>query len=352
MTRERDILREMLERYSPTGEEAGVCGFLVGLFRSHGLEAAADEAGNFVAAVGDGPVEVVLLGHIDTVPGEIPVEERDGALYGRGAVDAKGAMAAFAAVALRLAASQALERLKLTVIGAVGEEGDSRGARYIVHRYSPRYLVIGEPSGWDSVVLGYKGSLRVSYSLERSPSHSAGPEESAPEAAVRFWNRLKCATDEYNEGKRVFDQVSPALRSIHSASDGLSERVEMDVGVRLPLGYEPERLGCQLEEWAEGAALRIAYGDPAVRGDRDTPLVRSFLWALRGAGARPRFKVKTGTSDMNVVGPVWRCPMLAYGPGDSSLDHTPHEHLELEEYERAIGVLEAALKILDEAETK
>ena len=49
---------------------------------------------------------------------------------------------------------------------------------------------------------------------------------------------------------------------------------------------------------------------------------------------------------MNVVAPVWKCPIVAYGPGDSALDHTPHEHLELEEYWRAVLVLEATLRQL------
>jgi LysW-gamma-L-lysine carboxypeptidase len=42
---------------------------------------------------------------------------------------------------------------------------------------------------------------------------------------------------------------------------------------------------------------------------------------------------------MNVVGPVWQCPIAAYGPGDSTLDHTPEERLGLIEYGRAIRVL-------------
>ena len=56
-----------------------------------------------------------------------------------------------------------------------------------------------------------------------------------------------------------------------------------------------------------------------------------------------QFLLKTGTSDMNVVGPAWNCPILAYGPGDSSLDHTPDEHVELAEDLRAVDVLEAAI---------
>jgi LysW-gamma-L-lysine carboxypeptidase len=51
---------------------------------------------------------------------------------------------------------------------------------------------------------------------------------------------------------------------------------------------------------------------------------------------------------MNVVGPVWRCPILAYGPGDSNLDHTPDEHILIDEYLRAITVLEDALQRLTE----
>ncbi len=58
---------------------------------------------------------------------------------------------------------------------------------------------------------------------------------------------------------------------------------------------------------------------------------------------KPHFKHKTGTSDMNVLGPAWNCPIAAYGPGDSRLDHTPDEHIELREFSRAIDVLAEVL---------
>ena len=91
----------------------------------------------------------------------------------------------------------------------------------------------------------------------------------------------------------------------------------------------------------------FAAGKRPWRGDRQNALVRSFLTAIRSrwiAAVQPGFLVKTGTSDMNVVGPLWRCPIVAYGPGDSALDHTPHEHLSLDEYWRAVLVLEAMLR--------
>jgi LysW-gamma-L-lysine carboxypeptidase len=47
-----------------------------------------------------------------------------------------------------------------------------------------------------------------------------------------------------------------------------------------------------------------------------------------------------------VVGPAWQCPILAYGPGDSALDHTPNEHVNLTEYWLAVQVLAQALRNL------
>ena len=68
--------------------------WLVARMAERGFRASVDDAGNAVGDIGDGRVHVVLLGHIDTVPGEIPVRVEDGELVGRGAVDAKGPLAA------------------------------------------------------------------------------------------------------------------------------------------------------------------------------------------------------------------------------------------------------------------
>ena len=99
------------------------------------------------------------------------------------------------------------------------------------------------------------------------------------------------------------------------------------------------------------ADLGLHGYEPAWRSGRDNVLVRSFLAAIREVepDSRPSFVVKTGTSDMNVVGPLWGCPVVAYGPGDSNLDHTPHEHISLHEYWQAIRSLEHALRHLARA---
>jgi len=98
--------------------------------------------------------------------------------------------------------------------------------------------------------------------------------------------------------------------------------------------------------FAEGAEITFRGEEVAFRAEKNTPLVRAFNNAIRDTGGRPSYVYKTGTSDMNVVGPVWNCPIVAYGPGDSSLDHTPEEHIVLEEYHRGVAVLTNLLRSL------
>src|SRR5207302_1434225 len=113
----------------------------------------------------------------------------------------------------------------------------------------------------------------------------------------------------------------------------------MTLGFRLPPNFDVPSLQQELEQWADGAELRFEYADPAVRAEKNTPVVRAFLKGIRDAGGTPRFKMKTGTSDMNILAPVWGCPTLAYGPGDSKLDHTPDEAIDLDDFARGIDVL-------------
>ena len=123
----------------------------------------------------------------------------------------------------------------------------------------------------------------------------------------------------------------------------------MMLGFRLPLNIGPEALAAELRSLAQGIDLRFEGAESAFRGDKNNALVRAFLGAIRSQGQQPGFVLKTGTSDMNVVGPIWQCPIVAYGPGDSSLDHTPHEHVELDEWLGGVAVLADALHRLTQA---
>ncbi|KAA3643331.1 MAG: [LysW]-lysine hydrolase [Chloroflexi bacterium] len=336
----------LLKRYSPSGEEAGAVNFLVEHMGSLGYsQAYVDEVGNAIGIMGNGNRQVVLLGHIDTVPGEIPVRQEDDLLYGRGSVDAKGPLAAFVDAVAEIGEFAGFQ---FVVIGAVGEENDSIGARQIVDQFQPAAAIIGEPSAWDRVTLGYKGSAWARITRQQFTAHSAGESRSAAEAVVEDWIRIQKWAEEYNrDHERVFEQVSPTLSSMASNGDGFEETASLDISFRLPLSMTPQMLYKELGKLLEASQFEeLGYAIPAHLGDKNNPLVRSFLRAIRQQDGQPRFVRKTGTADMNIVGPVWGCPILAYGPGDSSLDHTPNEHISVEEYNKAVRVLGAVLKSL------
>lgn len=347
-----DLLRRLLEIPSLSGQEATAVAFLVDWMAGQGMTAFVDAAGNAVgildggpAADGSPPQEIVLLGHIDTVGGDVPVRVEDGKLYGRGAVDAKGPLAAFAVAAATLGPQAGW---RIVVVGAVEEEAaTSKGARYAAGQYRPAFCVVGEPSGWSRVTLGYKGRLLACATVRQPMSHTAGPAPSACELAVDLWNRVRSRVAELNAGRdKPWDQVLASLCSFSSGSDGLTETAQMMFGFRLPLDIGPAALEAELRALAGPAELAFEGAEAAFRGDKNNALVRAFLAAIRAQGGQPGFVLKTGTSDMNVVGPIWQCPIVAYGPGDSSLDHTPHEHVDIEEWQRGVAVLAGALQRL------
>lgn len=339
---EVQLLEGLLKIYSTSYKEVEAVQYLVSQMSALGYDARIDEAGNAVGVIGDGPAEVMLLGHIDTVPGFIDVRRDGDLLYGRGAVDAKGPLACFVAAG---ALAGKVPGRRITVIGAIGEESDSPGARYVADHYRPLALVIGEPSGWDKLTLGYKGSAWFGFEAKRTLAHTSAQNESACEAAVSFWNRLASRVAEFNSGKpKMFDQLLPTLREMKSDSDGFVESARLKFGLRLPPGLSVADLQQMVAATAEGDSIEMNEGCPAYRAEKNTPLVRSFLSAIRAATGEPGFTVKSGTSDMNIVAPIWQCPTLAYGPGDSALDHTPDEHISITEYQRAVRILAQVLQ--------
>lgn len=350
-----DFFRGMLEIYSPSEQERAVAEYLVQQMREFGFrEAYVDEAGNAVGEIGASEVEaektVVLLGHIDTVEGFIPVRiaEDGDTIYGRGAADAKGPFGSFVLGAASLIGNdEVLAKKRIVVVGAVEEEAaSSKGARYAQHLYKPDFCVIGEPSGWSHITLGYKGRLLIDYTLTRDTKHTAADGPSVCEEAVDFWNRVKAYANQFNEGKKVFESLQPSLRHFNSEANGFQETARFRIGLRLPLNFPITEFKGLLEEWRGDATLALSGEEVAVRSEKNTPLVRAFLSAIRAEGGQPGFKVKTGTSDMNVLGPAWGCPIVAYGPGDSSLDHTPNEHASLAEFERGVQVISRMLREL------
>ena len=344
-----NLLEGLLSRFSPTGQEESAIAYLVDVMQQMGFQASIDAAGNAVGTIGSGSRNILLLGHIDTVPGEISVRQENNKLFGRGAVDAKGPLASFICAGSKV---KIHPDWCITVIGAVGEEGDSRGAKYLCSSYpAPEMVVIGEPSGWEGITLGYKGSYWVDVSFQQPVSHSASRAVSACDLSFSFWNAITQSVAVINTNKnRVFDQISPSLRGMKSDFDGFSETSDLKINFRIPmdidLAYMENLLDACMDAASFHPVINIFDFLPAYQSEKNTPLVRAFLAGIRKAGGKPGFKLKTGTADMNLVGPAWRIPVIAYGAGDSNLDHTPDEHIEISEYLSGIQVLINSLEVI------
>ncbi len=366
-----DLVHGLVGIPSLSRQEAVASTWLVSQMRGAGFDRAfIDDAGNAVGELGHPQAArtLVLLGHIDTVPGNIPVRIESGLLYGRGSVDAKGPLATFVAGAARFGSAAAkAANVRVVVVGAVEEEAaTSKGARFIASRFNggservPDACIIGEPSHWNRITLGYKGRLLLDLTANQPMAHTAGPDASVASVVVDLWNWVTAHASQLNAGKdKAFEQLTPSLRRfITSTSEGMHDSVDAQIAWRLPVGFDTDTFVKQIEAWphqvirpSSHQAIKTSFTfkfrghEQAWRGDRSNTLVRSFLAGLRSVGASEKlgFVLKTGTSDMNVVAPAWKCPVVAYGPGDSSLDHTPNEHLELDEYWKAVNVLENTL---------
>lgn len=344
-----DLLRGAIEIPSPSGEEAAVAAYLVEAMEARGLTASVDEVGNAVGRIGAGPTRLLFLGHIDTVPGVVPVRQDGDRLYGRGSVDATGPFCAFVEAVGRLGAELG-DRLSITVAGAVEEEvASSRGAHHVLAHHEADLVVVGEPSGWDAVTLGYKGRLGLTYTVRQPMAHGAGADPSAADRGLAFWGRMKGWAEAFNTGKKIFGSLDMKVVRCRTDEDPLEDRFELRADLRTPVAFPLAgfRAACAKVAQDEGGQVEIVGEVEAIRAPKNTPLVRAFLKGIRARGGKPRFKVKTGTADMNLVprylGDV---PVLTYGPGDSALDHTPDEHILLTEYLEGIAVLEEALRKL------
>ncbi len=346
----RKLLYDLVSIPSPSGEETAAAKRLVDFFEVNGREAWIDEAGNVRAPANDA---VLLTSHIDTVPGDIPVEVRpappegevegttgvrvgepgEPVLWGRGSVDATGPLAALAVAAVKTGTSFA---------GVVREEVDSGGARHLIaDRDAPEAVINGEPSGWAGITLGYRGLLEGTYVNTSESGHSSRPEPNAIQHAIDWWHGVEETFTPEDPDTAVFDQVTTKPISIDGglSDDGLAVEATMEVQLRVP----PSRPVDEIHELAEAELTTgsVHWGEPMppVMESPRTDLARAFRVAIRREGGDVRLLRKTGTSDMNLFAAAWDCPMVTYGPGNSELDHAPDERLPLSDLDHAIAVL-------------
>jgi acetylornithine deacetylase len=171
-----ELVRSLVDIPSVTGDESGLADFLSALLTEERFEVRSQDVGagrrNLLAVLGGTPA-VILCTHMDTVPGWVAAGEDGVHLYGRGACDAKGIMAAMIVAAGELR-DEGVKDIGLLFL--VGEETDSAGAKQ-ANLMSPgsRFIIVGEPTG-NTLATAHKGVLTLTLTARGKAGHSAYPE--------------------------------------------------------------------------------------------------------------------------------------------------------------------------------
>src|SRR6202167_1019502 len=271
---------------------------------------------NVYAGDGNRP-DVVLSTHMDTVPPFIPSREDDLFLYGRGACDAKGIIAAQLAAVERLREAGGAAAL----LFVVGEERDSAGARLAnLNPKGSRFLINGEPTD-NRLALASKGALRAEIRAHGTMAHSAYPElgDSAVHKLVQVLERLRALP------LPSVDGVGPSTLNIGVIEGGHAPNVIADTaGAQVLI-----RLVGPSEETRK-AVEQAAAGLAEVEFTLEIPFIR--MRQIEGLDTM----VAAFTTDIPALS-QWGEPLLL-GPGSIHVAHTPFEKIAKRELLEAVDL--------------
>jgi LysW-gamma-L-lysine carboxypeptidase len=362
------LLTNLLGIYSPSGKEEDIANFLAEEMEKMGFEVGIDAIGNVIGVVGEGEPVILLCGHMDTVAGHMPLRVEEGKIYARGAVDAKGPLAAMI-MAAAAAAKEPGFKGKILIASVVEEEATSRGVRHLITQgIEADYAIFGEPSGVENITIGYKGQIQLKIVCKTQTGHSSTPwlYENALEKAYEIWEQIKNASlyPSLDPSESPFNAVTACLVKVTGgrATSVVPFEAEMNIDVRVPIQFTTGQVFEQIEKII--AKYQAANPKVTVKAtvedtvepfevNKASPLVHTLASSVRKVLNKPATLLrKTGTGDMNILGKAMNLPIVTYGPGESHLDHTIDEHIDISEYLDAIQVYKETLLRLAELHNK
>jgi len=360
------LLTNLLGIYSPSGKEEAIADFLVEKMKQLGFRVRKDGIGNVVGEIGDGEPTILLCGHMDTVAGHIPLRLEKDKIYARGAVDAKGPLAAMVTAAAAVAQNPTFNA-KIVVASVVEEEATSRGVKHLIKDgISADYAIFGEPSGVGNITIGYKGNLHIKITCKTETGHSSTPwlYENALEKAFELWQQIQNSLPPLETQKSPFYAVTACLTKMSggTATSVIPLESEIHIDLRVP----PPLTAARVFNDAKKVIEQYEADNPKVRVkvsiedsnepfevDKSSPLVKALSSSIRKVRGKPAMLLrKTGTGDMNILGRAMNAPIVTYGPGDSHLDHTKDEHIIISEYLDGVQVYKETLLKLTELHNK
>ncbi len=358
------FLRNCIEIYSPSGKEEKYSQFLAKFLNSHNFTMRFDSIGNLIAEKGKGAPIILLSSHMDTIPGELPIKEKNGKIFGRGAVDCKSSLAA---IVYSISKYDFKPYNKGTIIfaGIVQEESSLLGIKeFIKSNIKPDFAIFGEPTKIDQLCIGYKGRLCIKYSASTKIGHVASSwlYINAIDICLKIWNIIKKSckilTEKYcknNKNTKYFNQIIPNLTVISGGN--LTNCIPSNAFIQVDIRFPPSINSQKILDFLENKITKLVqdYQNPKkikiivqksissqVEGFeiKGNDIITSALrWAIFNTiNKKPKLIKKTGTTFINEIGSHFNIPSITYGPGDPKLEHTDKEYIEIEEYLNSIEI--------------
>jgi acetylornithine deacetylase len=323
-----ELTKRLIEIPSISGAEKAVAEFLADYLSRAGFDVELQEAAanrpNVYARRGE-PM-VMLSTHTDTVPPYVEFREDDDFIYGRGACDAKGIIAAMVKAAERLIDASVTD---FGLLFVVGEEAGSPGARAANDTPNrSRYLINGEPTE-SKLALGSKGALRAMLKVEGRAAHSAYPEMG--ESAID--KLLDILTDLRQTNLPTDNTLGATTMNIGVINGGVAANVippHAEAELMFRIVTSADAIKRVLETTVnKRAAIEYTFACDAV-----------FMESLEGFATA----VVSFTTDIPLL-TNWGKPLL-FGPGSILDAHTANEKIAKHELAQAVITYADVIRIL------
>ena len=333
----KNLLRELVNIYSPSGKEEEILEYTEQYLRKQGLTVIRQEVDenryNLLVLPEDENVELCFVGHLDTVTAydldDFSFSEEEGKIYGLGTADMKAGCAAMIETFTALRANN--ERLPPVGLAlVVGEEEDNSGAKTLAREYSFPWALVGEPTNL-GVCLGHYGYLEVLLRTHGKRAHSSMPElgQNAIESMLKLLLRITEYATTSTHGL-VYN-----IRELSGFPSGfvVPDTCEAYVDLHLPPHSKIDTLKTELEHLVEkagkeipglDAVLRFEEAHPGYRISNERLLVQKLQKIFQGMSVPWEPQDFRSHSDANILWSDGVDPIIL-GPGRLEEAHTPEE---------------------------
>ncbi len=361
----KTFLKNCIEHYSPSGKEKEYSEFLGRFLQKFDFCVKFDNVGNLIAHKGVGNPLLLLVSHMDTIPGFLPIIEKDGKIFGRGTIDCKSSLAAMV-YSITHFNFQEIKNGQIIFAGIVREEDSLIGINeFLKQNINPDFAVFGEPTNINQICIGYKGRIAISLKISTKTGHVASSWQycNSIEIALEIWQIIKKICNRLNielmqdveSQQKYYYMVIPTISVISGGK--LTNVVPAECIIKIDVRFPSEISSQKILQDIRNDILE--FKDLLKKNDNkefefeeeilsqiegfeiggNEIIVGALRWAIFNTlKQKPILIKKTGTTFINQIGIQYKIPSITYGPGNPKLEHTEDEYIVIEEYYEAIEI--------------